>query len=129
MNGYSFRESFEDAQTGRVNTDMFTGDQLERYTAGLRDAMNGHNDIGRRRGKTIRPHPPFREAAKEFTPDEIFEIMKEAAQKGDCQRQLLVGLEYAKRGDIENARLWLGKAARYNYPGAAEALKELNSES
>ena len=107
----------------------FTGDQLERYMDGLRDGLHGRSDPIVRSGKTIHPHKLFGETAREFTSDEIFATMLAAAKAGDFQRQYLVGLEFAKRGDLVNARIWLKKAADKNWPGAKETLAEIAGNS
>ena len=44
---------------------------------------------------------------------------------GDVQRQFLVGLEFAKRGEVNSAVFWLKKAASVNWPGAKEACARL----
>ena len=98
----------------------FTGDQLERYTAGLRDDLYGRRDPVAKRGRTFHTHPQFSEAPRNFTPDEIFETMKEAAENGDVQRQYLVGLEYIKRGAH-----WMRKAAEKRWPDAVRDIAKL----
>ena len=103
----------------------FTGDQLDRYTDGLCDDLYGRRDPISKPGKKIHPHKTFGEAPREFTSDEKFATMLAAAKGGNFQRQYLVGLEFAKRGDLVNARIWLEKAADRNWPGAKEKLSEI----
>jgi len=67
----------------------------------------------------------FGEAVRDFTSEEVFQTMLTAAKGGDVQRQFLVGLEFAKRGEVNNAMFWLKKAASVNWPGAKEACARL----
>ena len=110
------------------NDKNFTSDQLERHIDGLRDDLYGHRDPAGRRDKTVHVHPVFGEKRHEPTPEVHFEVMLEEARKGYAGKQYLVGLEYAKRGDTENAIIWLKKAADNNFPGASEALERLNQD-
>ena len=107
------------------NPDNFTCDQMDRHVEGLRDDLYGRHNPVSRPGKTIHPHKPVGEAPREFTSDELFATMVEAAKNGDCQRQFLAGLGYAKRGDMKNAKYWLKKAADRNWPEAREKFDEL----
>lgn len=107
------------------NPDNFTCGQMDRHVEGLRDDLYGRHNPVSRPGKTIHPHKPVGEAPREFTSDELFATMVEAAKNGDCQRQFLAGLGYAKRGDMKNAKYWLKKAADRNWPEAREKFDEL----
>lgn len=103
----------------------FTGDQLERYKAGLRDNLYGRHYSASRLGKTIHQHKPFREAPPQFTPDEMLATLIEAAERGDTQSQFRAGVALANRGDMERARKWLKIAADRNWPGARDKYDEL----
>ena len=102
-----------------------SSEQLDSMLERLRGDLYGRRDPISKRGKTIHIHPVFGEAARNFTNDEIFQTMLTAAKGGDIQRQFLVGLEFAKRGETNSAIYWLKKAASMNWPGAKEAYAQL----
>ena len=124
MSDSLLRAEYEDKE-GRFPSYRYTADQEESLKDGIRDDMNGRHDSLKRTGKIVRVHPTIREKPRDPSPEDNFDVMLEAAEKGYAQSQFLVGQEYAKRGDVEQARFWLTKAADKNWLGAAEALDKL----
>ena len=93
----------------------------------MRDDL-AHRDSGyQKAGKTVHAHTPIKEAPREFTADELFATRIWAARSGNVQFQFLVGEEYARRGNLERARHFLGKAASKGWPGAVEELAKLKA--
>ena len=100
-------------------------DQLDRFMERQREDLYGRRDMITKVGRSIHSHPMFGEAVRDFTSEEVFQTMLTAAKGGDVQRQFLVGLEFAKRGEVNSAMFWLKKAASVNWPGAKEACARL----
>lgn len=123
MSDSLLRAEYEDKER-RFPSNRYTPDQEENIKDSIRDDMNGRHDSLKRTGKIIHVHPTIREKPRDPSPEDNFDVMLEAAEKGYAQSQFLVGQEYAKRGDVEQARFWFTKALD-RWPEAANALAEL----
>ena len=123
MSDSLLRAEYEDKER-RFPSNRYTPDQEENIKDSIRDDMNGRHDSLKRTGKIIHVHPTIREKPRDPSPEDNFDVMLEAAEKGYAQSQFLVGQEYAKRGDVEQARFWFNKALD-RWPEAANALAKL----
>lgn len=123
MSDSLLRAEYEDKER-RFPSNRYTPDQEENIKDSIRDDMNGRHDSLKRTGKIIHVHPTIREKPRDPSSEDNFDVMLEAAEKGYAQSQFLVGQEYAKRGDVEQARFWFTKALD-RWPEAANALAEL----
>ena len=85
-------------------------DEYARYMDDIDDAQLLRHDRGSRPGKTIHPHPSFREKIEVDAKAKIDGLIEEA-QKGNVKAQLLLGKEYVQRGDLDRAEHWLKKVA------------------
>ena len=85
-------------------------DEYARYMDDIDDAQLLRHDRGSRPGKTIHPHPSFREKIEVDAQAKIDGLIEEA-QKGNINAQFLLGKEYAQRGELGRAEHWLKKVA------------------
>ena len=85
-------------------------DEYARYMDDIDDAQLLRHDRGSRPGKTIHPHPSFRERIEVDAKAKIDGLIEEA-KKGNIKAQFLLGKEYAKRGELAQAEHWLRKVA------------------
>ena len=85
-------------------------DEYARYMDDIDDAQLLRHDRGSRPGKTIHPHPAFRERIEVDAKAKIDGLIEEA-KKGNIKAQFLLGKEYAKRGELAQAEHWLRKVA------------------
>lgn len=107
-----------DGGGGGLSTDEYT-----RYMDDIDDAIMLRHDRGSRPGKTIHPHPHFRERIEIDAKAKIDGLIEEA-KKGNIPAQFLLGKEYAKRGELGRAEHWLSKVAALG--GWPEAEAELS---
>ena len=98
-------------------------DEYARYMDDIDDAQLLRHDRGSRPGKTIHPHPSFRERIEVDAKAKIDGLIEEA-KKGNIKAQFLLGKEYAKRGELAQAEHWLRKVAALG--GWPEAEAELS---
>ena len=85
-------------------------DEYARYMDDIDDAQLLRHDRGSRPGKTIHPHPSFRERIEVDAKAKIDGLIEEA-KKGIIPAQFLLGKEYAQRGELGRAEYWLKKVA------------------
>ena len=98
-------------------------DEYARYMDDIDDAQLLRHDRGSRPGRTIHPHPSFRERIEVDAKAKIDGLIEEA-KKGNVKAQFLLGKEYAKRGELAQAEHWLRKVAALG--GWPEAEAELS---
>ena len=97
-----------------------SADEYARYMDDIDDAQLLRHDRGSRPGKTIHPHPSFREKIEVDAKAKIEGLIEEA-KKGNIQAQFLLGKEYAQRGELGRAEHWLKKVADLGAWPEAEA--------
>ncbi|MBQ6008212.1 MAG: hypothetical protein IJL17_06720 [Kiritimatiellae bacterium] len=97
-----------------------SADEYTRYMDDIDDAQLLRHDRGSRPGKTIHPHPPFREKIEVDAKAKIDGLIEEA-KKGNIQAQFLLGKEYAQRGELGRAEHRLKKVADLGAWPEAEA--------
>lgn len=97
-----------------------SSDEYARYMDDIDDAQLLRRDRGSRPGKTIHPHPSFREKINVDAKAKIDGLIEEA-KKGNVKAQFLLGKEYAQRGDLGRAEHWLKKVADLGAWPEAEA--------
>ena len=95
-------------------------DEYARYMDDIDDARLLRHDRGSRPGKTIHPHPSFRERIEVDAKAKIDGLIEEA-KKGIIPAQFLLGKEYAQRGELGRAEYWLKKVADLGAWPEAEA--------
>ena len=93
-----------------VGMSGLSDDEYVRYMDDIDDARMLRHDRGRRPGKTIHPHPSFREKIEVDAKAKIDGLIEEA-KKGIIPAQFLLGKEYAQRGELGRAEYWLKKVA------------------
>ena len=106
-----------------VGMSGLSDDEYARYMDDIDDAQLLRHDRGSRPGKTIHPHPSFRERIEVDAKAKIDGLIEEA-KKGNIKAQFLLGKEYAKRGELAQAEHWLRKVAALG--GWPEAEAELS---
>lgn len=100
-------------------------DEYARYMDDIDDAQLLRHDRGSRPGKTIHPHPSFREKINVDAKAKIDGLIEEA-KKGNVKAQFLLGKEYAQRGDLGRAEHWLKKVADLGaWPEAESELSQV----
>ena len=95
-------------------------DEYARYMDDIDDARLLRHDRGSRPGRTIHPHPSFREKIEVDAKAKIDGLIEEA-KKGNIKAQFLLGKEYAQRGELGQAVHWLKKVADLGAWPEAEA--------
>ena len=95
-------------------------DEYARYMDDIDDAQLLRHDRGSRPGKTIHPHPSFRERIEVDAKAKIDGLIEEA-KKGNIKAQFLLGKEYAQRGELGQAVHWLKNVADLGAWPEAEA--------
>ena len=95
-------------------------DEYARYMDDIDDARLLRHDRGSRPGKTIHPHPSFRERIEVDAKAKIDGLIEEA-KKGIIPAQFLLCKEYAQRGELGRAEYWLKKVADLGAWPEAEA--------
>ena len=103
-----------------VGMSGLSDDEYARYMDDIDDAQLLRHDRGRRPGKTIHPHPSFREKIEVDAKAKIDGLIEEA-KKGIIPAQFLLGKEYAQRGELGRAEHWLKKVADLGAWPEAEA--------
>ena len=103
-----------------VGMSGLSDDEYVRYMDDIDDARMLRHDRGRRPGKTIHPHPSFREKIEVDAKAKIDGLIEEA-KKGIIPAQFLLGKEYAQRGELGRAEHWLKKVADLGAWPEAEA--------
>ena len=103
-----------------VGMSGLSDDEYVRYMDDIDDARMLRHDRGSRPGKTIHPHPSFRERIEVDAKAKIDGLIEEA-KKGNIKAQFLLGKEYAQRGELGQAVHWLKKVADLGAWPEAEA--------
>ena len=101
----------------------FSSDEYTRYLADIDDSRMLRRDRGSRPGKTIHPHPTFREKI-EIDDKAMIDGLREEAEKGNIQAWFRLGKEHVRLGDLREAEYWLCKVAALG--GWPEAEAELS---
>ena len=103
-------------------------DERDRFVENEREALSGRGSGYQKPPKTIHQHKTFggRMPAVEQTPESILQTLREAAERGDKQRQYLLGeaLEFGKFGEKnpQEALIWYRKSG---WPEADAAIERI----
>lgn len=104
----------------------YSSAELER----ARDRLFSGQGISKARlPKMVHEHHVIGEASREFSEEELFDVLLDAAKKGDNQSRYRAGVIYIGKGDKANGLYWLRKAAEVGWPDAVDFLKSLEGGS